>query len=165
VIIFSGTNNKSCLRLSITIAFNLGLLGCFVNSGVQAAELLVEVSRIRQLEPVIYLRIDSVHREDLETNNVPVEALLKFKATPTGKSETFHVGNLNPGLYMARLFQDVNNNGVLDMDDKGRPMEHYGLSNNPILLKEPVLKDAAFELTDDKTVIKIRLRNKRGNKD
>lgn len=156
------TKHNNWRRANWTIALSLAVAFNFIGTKTQAADLLIEVSRIRQLQEAIYLRIDSVTTTDVELNNeIPAEPLHKFKIIPGQSSESLVVENLNPGLYVAWLFQDTNNNAELDMDKKGRPTEPYGLSNNPVLLKAPVLKDAVFEIADDDTTIKIRLRNTR----
>lgn len=148
--------NDSLLGLAAFIATVLA----FTSMPSSATELMIEVARIRQMEHIIYLRVDPISDENLELNELP-DALLETKMTPVSKTETLHLGELNPGRYMVSLFQDMNGNGVLDLDKKGRPIEPYGLSNNPILLKAPVLKNSVFELSGDTKVVKIRLRNKK----
>ena len=150
------------LKPSFIVLFMLWGWSLTLTSSVQAVELFVEVNRISTLGEVIYLRLDAVSDEDIEFNNVPDEPLIKAKLIPNDKTEMFDVGDIGPGQYMIRLFQDVNGNGIMDTDKKGRPTEPYGLSNNRIFLKTPVLKDVVFEVKESNETIKINLRNKRG---
>lgn len=59
------------------------------------------------------------------------------------------------GTYAARLHQDLNGNGQMDMAN-GRPEEPFGFSNIPMLMGPPSFDAAAFALTAD-TDMKIVL--------
>jgi len=63
------------------------------------------------------------------------------------------------GVYAAQAFHDVNNNGVLDRNWLGMPLEGMGFSNDtPFRFGPPSFNEAAFHLSAEKTEIIFRLR-------
>lgn len=72
-----------------------------------------------------------------------------------GKSGTVVYNNLSDGEYAIALFQDVNDNFTLDMDENMIPTEKYGFSNNvdPAVIKMlPSFLACKFILDTDKTI-------------
>lgn len=66
--------------------------------------------------------------------------------------------NLAPGTYGVAVLHDRNNNGKLDFDDAGMPLEGYGHSNNPAKREGPPRFDETkFTLTEPTTSIEIQL--------
>jgi uncharacterized protein (DUF2141 family) len=72
--------------------------------------------------------------------------------------EVFHFTNLPPGTYAAQVMQDENDNGKLDTNFMGMPIEGYGFSNNPQLLRKPTFDEAKFDLGAGGGAITIDLR-------
>lgn len=65
---------------------------------------------------------------------------------------------LPTGIYAISLFQDANNNGVLDTGTFGIPTEKYGFSNDAEgFMGPPSFKSASFKL-EKETMIAITLR-------
>ena len=66
--------------------------------------------------------------------------------------------NLVPGTYGVAVLHDQNNNGKLDFNDVGMPLEGYGHSNNPAKREGPPRFDETkFTLTEPTTSIEIQL--------
>lgn len=65
--------------------------------------------------------------------------------------------NLAPGTYAIMVFHDANDNGKMDFDTTGMPLESYGMSNNPMLYGPPSFTDAKFNLENDDLELNIRL--------
>ena len=70
----------------------------------------------------------------------------------TGKTVRVRFSGLAPGRYAVKLFHDENNNGELDANMLGIPVESYGFSNGGGRLGPPSFDDAVFELRDDTTI-------------
>lgn len=77
---------------------------------------------------------------------------------PTGRTQTIVFADLPPGLYAVVVFQDENDDSQLNKDMFGRPLEPYGISNNPrVFLSPPDFAAAAVRLGDRDEVIRIML--------
>ena len=77
---------------------------------------------------------------------VPVEQL----------SNGVSFNNLEPGEYCVTIFQDLNNNGVLDKA-MSIPVEPYGLSNNPSAY--PSYTNTKFVVKGGNSNIRIGIKN------
>ncbi|GGG58533.1 DUF2141 domain-containing protein [Bizionia arctica] len=64
--------------------------------------------------------------------------------------------DLVPGTYAIMVFHDANDNGKMDFDATGMPLESYGMSNNPMLYGPPSFTDAKFILENDDLELLIR---------
>ncbi len=73
-----------------------------------------------------------------------------------GKS-TFTFNNVAPGTYGIIVVHDKNDNKRMDFETSGRPLEAYGMSNNPMSYGPPQFSDAKFEVSDTPVAIEIRL--------
>jgi uncharacterized protein (DUF2141 family) len=62
-----------------------------------------------------------------------------------------------PGTYGVRVLHDENNNGKLDFDEMGMPLEGYGHSNNPEKRPGPPNWDEYKFVLDKDTTMEIRL--------
>jgi uncharacterized protein (DUF2141 family) len=62
-----------------------------------------------------------------------------------------------PGTYAVMVFHDENDNGKMDFDATGMPLESYGMSNNPMLYGPPSFDIAKFNLENEDLELEIRL--------
>ena len=62
---------------------------------------------------------------------------------------------LPPGEYSLLLVHDENGNGKLDTNVVGMPLEGYGFSNNPAVMRKPTWEEAGFEVTGSDAAIDI----------
>jgi uncharacterized protein (DUF2141 family) len=77
---------------------------------------------------------------------------------PTGRAQTIVFADLPPGLYAVVVFHDENDDSQLNKGMFGRPLEPYGISNNPrTLVAPPDFAAAAVRLGDRDEVIRITL--------
>jgi|SRR5690606_17019739 uncharacterized protein (DUF2141 family) len=79
------------------------------------------------------------------------------KVKVTEGSITLLLGDLPAGEYAVKLFQDVNDNGRIDMSAMSIPTEPYGFSNNGGTFGAPSF-DEAKVLLNQPTQIEIELR-------
>lgn len=70
-------------------------------------------------------------------------------------SVTFN--GLDSGTYAVTCFHDSNNNGKMDFQANGMPLEDYGVSNNVMSFGPPQFDDAKFELTNKDLTFEIKL--------
>jgi len=64
--------------------------------------------------------------------------------------------NLKPGTYAIICFHDVNENGKMDFQENGMPLEDYGMSNNITSFGPPQFKEGKFELTNANLSLEIK---------
>ncbi|MCF6213115.1 MAG: DUF2141 domain-containing protein [Flavobacteriaceae bacterium] len=64
--------------------------------------------------------------------------------------------NLKSGVYAIMCFHDANNNGKMDFEPTGMPLEDYGASNNVQNFGPPLFSDAKFEVADTDLFLKIK---------
>jgi uncharacterized protein (DUF2141 family) len=84
----------------------------------------------------------------------PIKA---FKLKP-GKALAGTFGDVPPGLYAVSVVHDENDNGRLDFNAVGMPMEKYGFSNNPVLMGPPRFDDARIEVNGTAKSVPVALR-------
>ena len=65
--------------------------------------------------------------------------------------------NLEPETYAIVCFHDANDNGKMDFETNGMPLEDYGSSNNVMNYGPPQFNDAKFELKDKDLTFEIKL--------
>ena len=66
--------------------------------------------------------------------------------------------DLAPGDYAVQVMHDENDNGDLDSNFVGIPVEGYGFSQNPNVMRRATFDEARFALPAEGTAIPIRLR-------
>ena len=64
--------------------------------------------------------------------------------------------NVEPGNYAVLALHDENENGRMDFQNNGMPLESYGVSNNNMSYGPPQYSDAKFEVADKPVALKIR---------
>jgi uncharacterized protein (DUF2141 family) len=65
---------------------------------------------------------------------------------------------LPAGSYAVQVMHDENDNGKLDANFMGIPIEGYGFSNNPQVMRRAYFNESKFDVTDAPSAITIRLR-------
>lgn len=90
------------------------------------------------------------------------DTFMKGKGLQNSKNEivegvvTVTFENVSPGNYAIMVLHDANDNGNMDFNTSGMPIESYGMSNNPMLYGPPTFSDAKFELLNEDKEIAIR---------
>jgi uncharacterized protein (DUF2141 family) len=75
----------------------------------------------------------------------------------TGGTAETRFSELAPGRYAVQVMHDANDNGDLDSNLVGMPIEGYGFSNNPRVMRKATFEEAAFDVPGDGTSIVIHL--------
>ena len=78
----------------------------------------------------------------------------KVKAHKDGVDVSFE--NIPKGVYAVSCFYDENDNGRMDFDSNGMPLEDYGSTNNVMNMGPPRFNDAKFEVSDKDLTFEIR---------
>jgi len=78
----------------------------------------------------------------------------KVKADKDGVVVSFD--KIPKGVYAISCFYDANDNGKMDFDSNGMPMEDYGSTNNIMYPGPPRFSDAKFEVSDKDLTFEIR---------
>ena len=123
-------------------------------AGAHAAELTVVLSDVRAQTGLIKVAlVDSQAAWDGQA--APVQAT---GAPPSGGQATFVFKGLKPGAYAVLITHDENGNGQLDTNAMGMPLEGYGFSNNPRVMRKPTWDEARFDLAGAAASIDVSLR-------
>jgi len=64
--------------------------------------------------------------------------------------------NLKKGEYSVVCFHDMNDNGIMDFNNKGIPSEAYGVSNNIITFGPPTFFSTKFSLLEEDVNLEIK---------
>lgn len=139
-------------RHLLSAAFiSIGLAG--IAPLTQAGELTVSVTNVRTDKGTLMV---SVAKSEAGWNNQekPVAAT---RLAATGKDAVLHF-TLPAGTYAVQVMHDENDNGKLDANFMGIPIEGYGFSNNPQAMRKANFDEAKFTLTDAPSSIVIKLR-------
>jgi len=120
----------------------------------QAADLDVTLTDIRVAKGTLMIAVvDSAAAWDDQA-----KATAGTARKATAAQEVFHFSNLAPGTYAVKAMHDENDNGKLDANFMGMPIEGYAFSNNPQLLRKPTFDEAKFDLGAGGGAIMIHLR-------
>ena len=85
--------------------------------------------------------------------NTPIQS--KSKEILNGTSfVTFK--NLEKGEYSIICFHDMNDNGIMDINNNGIPSEAYGVSNNNITFGPPSFFSTKFSLLEEDVNLEIK---------
>ena len=139
------------IRHSLPLSLFIACCGVFQ---ANAADLTVTLHDVRAQTGVIKLAVvDS--QAGWEGQAQPVSA---DDAPPRGDAATFVFKGLKPGAYAVLVTHDENGNGTLDSNMIGMPIEAYGFSNNPQVMRKPTWDEARFEVGEQDAAIDITLR-------
>lgn len=137
-----------------TILLSATLAGLSLAANAAAAELAVNVHDVRAQTGA--LRVALVNTTAAwDGKAAPVQAQ---QARPQGDSAHFTFKDLPAGDYAVLLTHDENDNGTLDTNLVGMPVEGYGFSNNPQVMRKPTFDEARFSVPASGTAIDISLR-------
>ncbi len=140
-------NRFACRALILSALFA-------ASAAAQAAELTVVLHDVRAQTGLIKVAlVDSQAGWDGQA--APVQAT---GAPPSGGQATFVFQDLKPGAYAVMITHDENGNGQLDTNAMGMPLEGYGFSNNPRVMRKPTWDEARFELAGAAASIDVSLR-------
>lgn len=123
------------LKLS---ALTLSLLSVTVS----AQTVQFDIQNIKHDEGKVYVQL--FKGEEDFNNNIPYNATI-VKARKGSMTVSF--SDIEPGDYAIRYFHDENNNGAMDTNLFGLPVEGFGFSNNAkVNFGPPSYQQAAFKV-------------------
>jgi len=119
----------------------------------QAADLTVDVAGLKdakgQVMVAVYDRADNFLKQPMRAAMVAAQA---------GKVQLV-INDLPPGDYAITVFQDKNDNGALDTNPVGMPIEPYGFSNDAAgHMGPPSFEQARVHLAENGSQTTINLR-------
>jgi len=83
----------------------------------------------------------------------------KKEVSISGKKALVTFKNIPYGTYALALFQDENNNGIIDRAPIGFPVEPYGISGNKKTFGPPSFNDGKFELNSENLTLKVEMKS------
>lgn len=137
------------MRNAIAFAFALAM-----TSNAPAASLAVRIEGLREAKGHLMLSVS----DSAEAWDGKAEARTRLRRPVSASSETIRFDDLPPGSYAVQVFHDANDNGRMDTNVVGMPVEGYGFSRNPLVMRKATYDEARFELAPDGGEIVIELR-------
>lgn len=123
-------------------------------ASVSAADLTVRINDVRvQAGNLMLSLVDSPAGWDSQAAPVAAQVV-----AAVGETAEVVFTDLAPGDYAVMVLHDENDNGQLDTNLVGMPIEGYGFSNNPQVMRKPTWDEARFALADDNQRVDIDLR-------
>jgi uncharacterized protein (DUF2141 family) len=138
------------MRLASLLCSTLALLFALP---CQAADVTVRLTDIRASTGV--LKVALVDAAGYGGAARPVRAT---GGPASGETQDFLFEDVAPGRYAVMVTHDENGNGTLDTNMLGMPVEGYGFSNNPRVMRKPTFDEAAFDVGTESATVTIELR-------
>ena len=91
-----------------------------------------------------------------DKENFMKKPLLSKNAKIINGKSTITFEGIETGEYAILCFHDKNDNGTMDFEDNGMPMEDYGASNNVMNFGPPRFEDAKFMVSDKDVSLEIK---------
>ncbi len=132
----------------------------------QSKGLSVEVQRIKQSQGQLHYQLFTCPKDE-EASWDKLKPLVTEKVDIVKDNLMLSFPMLESGQYAIRVFQDLNDNALLDFSGNGVPKEPTGFSNNPnLLLGYPKAIDSCFlydanDSTSHLVIIKLNNKKKR----
>ncbi len=136
------------------IVLTLAIAPLLAASEARAGDIAVTLTGIRTPTGVVKLALAG-SAESYDGKAAPVQST---GGPPTGDSATFVFADVAPGRYAVMVTHDENGNGQMDTNTIGMPLEGYGFSNNPDVMRKPTWEEASFEVDAEGEVVAIELR-------
>ena len=111
----------------------------------------VIVNELNSDDGTVYFGLYASEEDFINQKYIQAE---KINADKDGVVITFR--NVTKGVYAVSCFYDKNDNGRMDFDSNGMPVEDYGSTNNVMNLGPPRFSDAKFEVSDKDLTFEIR---------
>ena len=121
---------------------------------VHGASLDVRIEGLRETKGHVLLALT----DSAEAWDGKAEVRARMRQPVAATAETIRIDDLPPGSYAVQVFHDANDNGRMDTNVVGMPVEGYGFSQNPMVMRKATYEEARFELAADGGEIVIDLR-------
>jgi uncharacterized protein (DUF2141 family) len=93
---------------------------------------------------------------DSEANFTNRKPLAKATGILNGGVCKVEFTDINPGDYVVLCYHDANDNGKMDYQPNGMPIEEYGMSNNVMSFGPPQFSDGAFKVSTSDVTLNIK---------
>jgi uncharacterized protein (DUF2141 family) len=150
-------------RLIITLFFSFTLF----STPSFSLELTVKIEKVKEFDKKVLMELflltdtEALHWEELPIMERKVVEL-NTESQQARRNIVFSA--LQTGKYALRVFQDNNNNGILDKSSNNIPLEPIGFSENPSLFGgEPSPSECAIILINDQTIV-VNLKHRKPRK-
>ncbi len=131
------------LRLTVLITLLLLMLAPAKD------QLVLEISGVELIEGNLYISLYDKESSWMITDSASQKVMVPVTQNP----ELITIPGIPPGKYAVAIFQDLNNNEIMDETEIRIPKEPFGFSNNPRGLRGPAsFKQASFEFNGQDTV-------------
>jgi uncharacterized protein (DUF2141 family) len=128
----------------------LAALLAATSAAAHAGELSVELASVRAAPGEIIVSL--LDPKAYDQHGAPI-ASQHLPAQPGTMQLRFD--DVAPGRYAVSAYHDENGNRQLDRGDYGIPIESWGFSNNPDVMRRPTFEEAAITIGDDVSTIRI----------
>ncbi|PUA27695.1 MAG: hypothetical protein B0W54_14215 [Cellvibrio sp. 79] len=136
---------------TLAVVAGMALVGISLPS--LAHELTLKVDKVKNLNGNLLIAVyDKALNYSTDSQWVVVQ-----KVKVTEGPIRIPLGDVPTGHYAVKLFQDENDNGMIDKDSAGIPIEPYGFSNNGGSYGQPSFDEAKVRI-DKATEIEIYLK-------
>ena len=115
----------------------------------EGVTITVSIDKVKNNEGKVLF---ALHTENTFMKTKPIQSA---EATIEDNKVTVTFTNVPKGIYAITCVHDENNNGRMDFQENGMPMEDYGVSNNPMSFGPPQFDPAKFEVKGDDVALKI----------
>lgn len=111
----------------------------------------IEINNIRSDTGKVYFAL-----YDSESNFITKNSLKKAESVIENGNTQVVFEDLEPKIYAVVCFHDANENGKMDFEENGMPIEDYGITNNVMNFGPPQFEDAKFELINKDLSFEIK---------
>lgn len=133
--------------------FGTLLFSSLFSLNAMAHELVLQVDQITKTKGVMMIALYN----SAESYKSDEKVFKGQKVAVTKNTLVVNFGDVPAGEYAIKLYQDENENGLIDKNTMGIPTEGYGFSNNSGAIGMPSFDEAKVKITD-KTIMSIHLR-------
>jgi uncharacterized protein (DUF2141 family) len=123
------------------------LLTAFISPSLLAAELVVVVDNIKDIQGSLYVSLYN-KEANFDSNE---NAVKRQKVSVDKTTMSVNLGNVPAGEYAVKAYQDVNNSGAMDFNGP-MPAEPFGSSSKSKEMAPPKYSDAKFILDKNQQV-------------
>lgn len=140
--------------MHVSLATAALLAALIAAPAAHAADLTLTLTDIRAQTGIIKIGLVN----SVEAWNGAAPPVQTTGGPPSGEVQTFTFKDLAPGTYALMITHDENGNGKLDTNALGMPLEGFGFSNNPRVMRKPTFAEAQFTVGADDVVVAVELR-------
>jgi uncharacterized protein (DUF2141 family) len=139
------------IRFVLVICFYLLTLIGFSQNKTQSYKLTVSATNAISDKGKVYFAL-----YDSKEHFINKQAIARAEGILTDGVSTVSFKDVKPGVYAIVCFHDANNNGKMDFQDNGMPIEDYGMTNNIVSFGPPLFNDGKFEVSNKDLSFEIK---------